>query len=267
MGLFNNYYGRSYADRKPSSSNTNNNNSRNGNSKTGGQQQQQRRGEDSWSGGSATNSPEPIDFSVNDIVFERRKVTSGDSMMTGRSQPTVNWRQNDIDFGRQQRGGQKQCNSVSSDDCSDGYPYPPPKHQQPSQYGGYNNSSRYGSSYAPQESAARQLGSSYNSGYTVGSRPVYNSSSSYTGQPSYNQQTILDGCNSNSSYGQQRGSGYNSYEMPPTAAGYSGYEEQQPAYGYNNYNSPEITQQPVCKELKKCCSHGFSRVYHKAFSI
>ncbi len=258
MGLFNNYYGRSYSDRKPNTySNTNRNNS----NKYGGQQQQ-RRGVESWSGGSsATSSPEPIDFSVNDIVFEKRTVTmSGDSMAGRSQQPTVNWRQNDIDFGRrsqligqQQRNVQRQRNSVSSDNCSDSNSYPSPNQQYGQQHsGGYvnsNQSGRYNSSF---ESVSGQLGGSY----SCGRQPGYNSSSYGNQQLGYNNGS------SGSSYGSQTpnyngkqqmnssyANGYNSYEIQPTpASGYSSYVgHQQPASGHSiNYKSQDSPHQQVC---------------------
>jgi hypothetical protein len=254
MGLFNNYYGRSYSDRKP---NTYNNTSRNNNNKFGGQQQQ-RRGVESWSGGSsATSSPEPIDFSVNDIVFEKRTVMMSGDSMAGRSQAaTVNWRQNDIDFGRrsqlmgQQRGGQRQRNSVSSDDCSDSNSFPSPNQQHGQHHsGGYvnnNQAGRYNSSIEP---ANGQLGSSC----SYGRQPGYNSKSS----SSYGKQL---GYNNGSSYGSQTpnyngnhqmnssyANGYNSYEMQPPTPGYSSYVgHQQPASGHSSYKSQGSPHQQVC---------------------
>jgi hypothetical protein len=254
MGLFNNYYGRSYSDRKP---NTYSNTSRNNNNKYGGQQQQ-RRGVESWSGGSsATSSPEPIDFSVNDIVFEKRTVMMSGDSMAGRSQPgMVNWRQNDIDFGRrsqlvgQQRGGQRQRNSVSSDDCSDSNSFPSPNQQYGQQHsGGYvnnNQAGRYNNSFEP---ANGQLGGSY----SCGRQPGYNSSSygkqlgyntgsgiSHGSQtPNYNGNHQMNSCYAN---------GYNSYEMqPPPAPGYSSYVgHQQPASGHSSYRSQGSPHQQVC---------------------
>jgi hypothetical protein len=254
MGLFNNYYGRSYSDRKPNTySNTNR-----PNNKYGGQQQ--RRGLESWSGGSsATSSPEPIDFSVNDIVFEKRTVTmSGDSMAGRSQQPMVNWRQNDIDFGRrsqligqqqQQRGGQRQRNSVSSDDCSDSNSYPSPNRQYGlQQSGGYvnsNQSGRYNSSFEP---ANGQLGGSY----SCGRQPGYNSSSygkqlgcnSGSGSSCGSQMPNYNGKHQmNSSYA----NGYNSYEMQPPAPGYSSYVgHQQPTSGHSSYKSQDSHHQQVC---------------------
>jgi hypothetical protein len=257
MGLFNNYYGRSYSDRKP---NTYNNTGRNNNNKYGGQQQ--RRGVESWSGGSsATSSPEPIDFSVNDIVFEKRTVMmSGDSMVGRPQQPTVNWRQNDIDFGRrsqlvgqqqQQRGGQRQRNSVSSDDCSDSNSFPSPNQQHGQQHsGGYVNSNqagRYNSSFEQLGGSycyGRQPGYSNSSSSSNGKQLGYNSGSgsSYGSQtPNYNGKHQM-----NSSYA----NGYNSYEMqPPKAPGYSSYVgHQQPASGHSSYKSQDFPYQQVCKK-------------------
>jgi hypothetical protein len=235
MGLFNNYYGRSYSDRKPN--NTYNNTSRNNNNKYGGQ----RRGVESWSGGSsATSSPEPIDFSVNDIVFEKRTVMSGDSM-AGRPEPRVNWRQNDIDFGRrsqlvgqQQRSGPRQRNSVSSDDCSDSNSFPSSIQQHGQQHsGGYvnsNQSGRYNSSFEP---ANGQLGSSY----SCGRQPGYNS---YGKQLGYNN-------GSSCSYGSQTPYYNGNHQMNGSYAnGYNSYEMQPPAPGYSSYKSQDSPHQQVC---------------------
>ncbi len=130
MGLFHNNYGRSCNDNR-------NSKKRNG----GGvavfgsgrffKGSQQRHGGDNGSNlssGSSTSSPEPIDFSVNDIVFDRRTLPPSDgptspvpAVSAHRSGESINWSRNDIDFGRQQPAPKvqllrRQHNSSSDDD-------------------------------------------------------------------------------------------------------------------------------------------------------
>ena len=242
MGLFNNYYGRSYSDDRRQSNNSNtcgsgrfsNNNGRN----AGGHQQ--RHGGDNWSGGSATSSPEPIDFSVNDIVFDR-KSGSSDSLAGGGGGArtgAVNWRQNDIDFGRQQR----QRNSWSSDDDINDYNRQANNQHHSQQYNQYN------SKLGPAQQG--YSGRNNNSGYGMPS--VGNSRSCYDVPPpppakSHSNYTIYGGQSTNSysshrgthsmSYNSSGGSDmppvHNSYSIPPT----NNNSVQRADNAYGSYNS------------------------------
>ena len=179
MGLFNHFYGRSYEDRRQQQSSHNS------------RRQQLRCGGNNSSGGSsATSSPEPIDFSVNDIVFDRKMTPPptplvGGGHVTGRGgRSQVDWRQNDIDFRQFSQQQWKQRGSVSSDDAGDncyaaaGYqpgqyynhtPTPPPAaHDSSSCYGdgGYSSYARQPDlGYSIIISELQQAVESYNSTY------------------------------------------------------------------------------------------------------
>jgi hypothetical protein len=141
MGLFNNYYGRGNSDRRASNNSNSVGSGRLNNNRNGGGGYQQRQS------GLTNTSPTPIDFSVNDIVFDRRTAAHGGETFAaggGRTTAAVDWRQNDIDFGRlhQQPSppfyqDQPQRNSCSSDDGS--YNFYNGQHRNSPTYSQYNS--------------------------------------------------------------------------------------------------------------------------------
>lgn len=202
MGLFNNYYGRGCDNRKGG-----------GGVRRQQQQQQQRRVDNSSTG----SSPDPIDFSVNDIVFDRRMGSRTDeysSSTAAAAGGSVNWRRNDIDFGQRQRNSSGN-NSVM---------YNRSQYNNDSQHhrGGQYSGAQYNSSGQNNNCGQLSSGQYNNSQYSYGQYSKYDqySSSQYNNGIQYNYDV------------QQRGrqcSGEQQYNRGQYTSGYQNNDSQ-----YNN---------------------------------